>query len=294
MIPKFPEFKKIEISDKGDIQSFIHGYKPYSDFDFTTFWMWDVDGKRGWAELNGNLVTRFTDYLTGEIFYSFFGVNDVNENIQTLLEFAKSSKAPALRLIPDFVVDRIDFHENIFLIEEDQDNFDYVYNIKKLVDYPGYTYAQQRKMRNRFVSRYSDVSIVPLDLGEHHVEIKALVKKWEENKTLGYYNEEEAFNKVIESADSFPLMNVGVMVQKKLVGFTVNEIIDENFAISHFAKADTAYTGIYSYMMRETANMLAFQGCKFLNCEQDLGIPGLRQAKGSYRPEFFLKKYTLR
>ncbi len=295
MTPQFPQFKKIELSDKATIKSFTNTDKPYSDFDFTTLWMWDMDGVRAWTELDGNLVIRFTDYITREIFYSFFGYNNVEENIKKLMEFIDSEGLETtLRLVPESIIEQISAGGHIVSIEEDENNFDYVYTINNLVTYPGYSYSQQRKMMNRFVSRYEDVHVVPLDLKMDQEKIKKLTTIWEEGKIFGQYDEREAFERVLQKSDNFPLMSVGVLVGDDLVGFTINEIINEDFAISHFAKADISYTGIYSYLMRETANILAFQGCRFLNCEQDLGVPGLRKAKGSYRPEFFLKKYTIK
>ncbi len=32
MIPKFPNFKKIELSDRADVEKFTLKYPPYSDF----------------------------------------------------------------------------------------------------------------------------------------------------------------------------------------------------------------------------------------------------------------------
>src|SRR3989344_3739483 len=295
MIPVFPEFKKIEISDKKRIKSFTEGDKPYSDFDFTSLWMWDTQERRGWTELDGNLVVKFTDYIDGQVFYSFFGHNRIEENIKILIDYITSQKLqPTLRLVPESVVSGIFQNRDIVKIEEDEDNFDYVYAIQNLVAYPGYSYSQQRKMMNRFVKRYQNVRVTPIDLKHDQLKIKGLIALWEQKKTFDKYDEKEAFERGMLYADSFPFICVGVFVNDDLVGFTVNEIIDEEFAISHFAKANIDYDGIYSYLMRETANVLAFQGCNFLNCEQDLGIPGLRQAKGSYRPEFFLKKYTIK
>lgn len=39
--------------------------------------------------LNFHNLNRFTDYLTGNPFFSFLGDNMVNETVETLLEFSK-------------------------------------------------------------------------------------------------------------------------------------------------------------------------------------------------------------
>lgn len=41
MIPKFPEFKKLELSNKEEIENFTSKFPPYSDFNFVSMWCWD-------------------------------------------------------------------------------------------------------------------------------------------------------------------------------------------------------------------------------------------------------------
>ena len=77
------------------------------------------------------------------------------------------------------------------------------------------------------------------------------------------------------------------------MAFTIDELLDDEYAIRHFMKADTSYKGIYSYIVSESAKILLESGKKYLNIEQDLGLANLRQAKKSYRPVQFLKKYTV-
>ena len=74
MIPKFPQFKKIELSDRVDVEAHTSLFEPYSDFEFTCLWTWDMKGERMISELNNNLVVRFTDYNTHNPFLSFLGV----------------------------------------------------------------------------------------------------------------------------------------------------------------------------------------------------------------------------
>jgi hypothetical protein len=58
-------------------------------------------------------------------------------------------------------------------------------------------------------------------------------------------------------------------------------------------KGDTNYKGVYSFLVSESARQLLKKGKKYTNIEQDLGLPGLRQAKRSYAPAVMLKKYTI-
>jgi hypothetical protein len=63
------------------------------------------------------------------------------------------------------------------------------------------------------------------------------------------------------------------------------------FAI-HFEKANDRYKGVYQYINQEFAKTLP-NYFKLVNREQDLGDEGLRQAKMTYRPSSFVKKYRV-
>ena len=105
MIPLFPQFKKLELSDKESVYALLSLYPPYSDFNFAGTWSWDVRNKMQISNLNGNYVIRFIDYVTGEPFFTFLGEHKVNETITLLLDIARSENyTPELKLIHEEVV----------------------------------------------------------------------------------------------------------------------------------------------------------------------------------------------
>lgn len=75
--------------------------------------------------------------------------------------------------------------------------------------------------------------------------------------------------------------------------FEIHELTKDNVAIGHFMKSGSENSGVFSLCTYSTALILEEHSCKQLNIEQDFGIPGLRQAKESYHPVKFLKKYTV-
>lgn len=77
MIPEFPNFKKIELSDQKEIESFTSKFPPYSDFNFTSLWSWDTHTNMQISILNKNLVIRFNDYLSDSFFYSLLEIMNV-------------------------------------------------------------------------------------------------------------------------------------------------------------------------------------------------------------------------
>ena len=102
MLPVFPNFKNLEISDKEDIEYITHQFPPYSDFNFVSLWAWNTQGKIEISQLNNNLVVKFQDYLDNNYFYSFIGMHDVLTSIEKLLSASKAKGfGEELKLIPE-------------------------------------------------------------------------------------------------------------------------------------------------------------------------------------------------
>ena len=91
MIPKFPNFKKLELTDKKEVEKITFKFPPYSDFNFTNMWSWNLKNEMGLSILNDNLVVKFIDYVNGQPFLSFLGDNLVNETVRELIIFSENS-----------------------------------------------------------------------------------------------------------------------------------------------------------------------------------------------------------
>lgn len=89
------------------------------------------------------------------------------------------------------------------------------------------------------------------------------------------------------------LEGVKITLGPESIAFSLFSALNSQMADIHFKKADPAVKGASQMINWETATRLADR-FKYLNREQDLGIPGLRQAKRSYDPECLLLPYHLR
>ncbi len=307
MLPEFPKFKKLEISDKKDIEIISDEYPPYSDFNFISMWAWNINDDLQVSQLNNNLIVRFTDYLSGAKFYSFLGNHKVNETSDTLLEFSKKQGIkPVLRLVPEEAVKSMD--RNKFNIVEEPNHFDYIYSIKNIADYIGSEYKKHRKMTRRFKDKHEfEVQLIDLTEEKNKKLLRDLVDQWSKNKkekadtTHNYKelddlkNESIAFDKLLSSPTNLlqSLVCFAIFVEGKLASFILSEKLSNNYCLSHFGKANTAFEGISQFLMQAHANLFLDMGIHYHNDEQDLGLTNLRFSKNSYRPEVFLKKYSI-
>ncbi|KKS16232.1 MAG: hypothetical protein UU72_C0025G0005 [candidate division WWE3 bacterium GW2011_GWB1_41_6] len=64
--------------------------------------------------------------------------------------------------------------------------------------------------------------------------------------------------------------------------------------MGHFGKALNNYEKSSYYLEVVGAGWFNKAGYYYMNLQQDTGLLGLREAKMSYHPEYFLKKYTIK
>jgi hypothetical protein len=300
VIPQFPDLKKLEASDKQEVETFTATFPPYSDFNFISMWSWDTSGEMALSQLNGNLVVRFTDYITGEPFYSFIGTTDADATARMLLETsARQGLAPVLRLIPNDVATALD--ANIFGIEAKPDHADYVLSVDRLRTYGGGAFKMVRNNLRKFLKNTPLARFEVLDLQRPEIrrDLERLFALWFANKNAAVIDDNEheyaAFSRCLDPQLSSHLISYGVYAGDALIAFLLMENIGDGFAIVHFEKADTnTYAGIMPFLRQQAAHAVSEQGIRYINLEQDLGIEGLRVSKASYAPDHYLKKYAVR
>lgn len=298
MIPEFPQFKKLELSDKKDVEKFTLKFPPYSDFNFVSLWSWNIKDEMRLSVLNNNLVIHFNDYLSGKLFYSFLGNNKVNETAEVLLKLSKKEGLePVLKLVPEDSTKGLDL--NKFKIEEDRDNFDYIYSIADLKTLPGGKFSKKRNQISNFLKNYPDAKARIVDLKDKHVRgiITNLFLEWLQRKVeeeeIFESHEETAVHRLLLTADVFKLTCVGIFIGEKLAAFLISELVDGDYVLAHASKINNSFVGVNAFLLNKNAEFLSSFGKKWFNYEQDLGMTNLRDAKIRFRPSTFLKKYKL-
>ncbi|MCM2339363.1 MAG: phosphatidylglycerol lysyltransferase domain-containing protein [Burkholderiales bacterium] len=296
MIPKFPEFKHLELNDKDEVIKFTKKFPPYSDFNFVSMWSWDIHNKMMISELNGNLVVLFSDYITEKHFLSFIGENKISDTALELISFSeKKYGSNFLKLIPEEVMNVL--KKEIFKLDGDRDSYDYIYSIANLSNMNNWSQNTSGKGIRRFIKSNPSYTVKQFS-GEDAPknELKKMFKEWAENKNIDDHfelNEYKAFERLLEIKDpniKFLCLYLGDI----LSGFTVYEILSNDFVISHFAKANKKHNRAISDVLNwEEAKILNKKGIKYYNWEQDLGMSGLRYSKEKYKHSFFLKKFVV-
>lgn len=297
MIPIFPAFRQLEPSDKADINSLTEKFKHYSDFQFPSLWAWDLDGTVLVSTTNNNILFRFRDYLSGQPFYSFVGENDLENTASQLIDYSASKGLPSeLRLIPDEIAQILE-RNRLFTVVEDRDNFDYVVDIEKTLVSDAEVKSRRRAIR-RFTEIYPSHETTVLEISKPETQqlLVTSAKKWtmERDRSRDRLdNEIPAMERLISNEASVRLIVLGLWSENKLIGFSIEELIDKDFAMGHFQRADYDYNGAFAFLDHTVNQNLAKLGIKQLNIQQDVGDAKLRETKLKNPHVSFLRKYTV-
>ena len=177
-------------------------------------------------------------------------------------------------------------------VEQDRDNFDYLYLREDLGKLPGRRFHKKKNRIAAFVKNY-EYEGRPL-LEEYVGDCLEILESWRlERKDPRDYL---AAKQALEQMEVLQLCGGVYYVQRRPVAYCLGEelALGSSFVI-HFEKAINVdqYKGLYQFINQCFAAILP-EKYQTINREQDLGDPGLRQAKESYHPTRFIKKYMVR
>lgn len=298
MNPAYPRFRRLTIASKRAIEHVTKHYPPYSDYYFFSLWSFNTKNQVSFSFLYGNLIIKFQEYSGAGYFYSFLGNSHVDDTISVLLQEAKKKHLPqVLKLVPEsnFTGTSSFMNNPLYRIEEDADNFDYIFSVEKLTQLNGKKLHQKKKQVKKFMRSYSyTTTYYSLRNVSIHKELLSVLKEWYTQAREASKNDVEyaAIRRALRGSRHFYLKAMCVCIDGKLRGFTIFEQVSAEYAICSFQKADRSYDGIFEFLNQSVAAYLRARGVRYMNMEQDLGIAGLRQAKRKYDPTY-LKKYII-
>ncbi|MDW7773522.1 MAG: phosphatidylglycerol lysyltransferase domain-containing protein [Desulfobulbaceae bacterium] len=172
-------------------------------------------------------------------------------------------------------------------VEEDRNNFDYLYFRKDLAALTGRKFSRKRNQIKAFISTYSYEGR-PL-LEKYKEDAILILEKWREgHDNPGDY---AAAREALKYMEELQLCGGIYYAAGRPVAYSLGEELmrGRSFVI-HFEKAVSGYKGLWQFVNQAFALILPDK-YTYINREQDLGSDGLRSAKLSYQPFDFIKKY---
>jgi len=188
---------------------------------------------------------------------------------------------------------RENLEERGVVFEEDMNNFDYLYNRADLAELAGKKFHKKKNHVNNFLSAYPNheqktmnAALIP--------EAMDVLDRWrlDSIRRNGDEGDYKAAKEALALFDTLALKGSLFYIDGKPAAFCLGESIARGrMFVTHFEKAVDEYRGIYQYVNQAfAASLPGF--FSLINREQDLGNEGMRQAKMTYRPCDFVKKFT--
>ena len=184
-----------------------------------------------------------------------------------------------------------------FCFHPDVDGSDYVYDINALADLPGRKYQRKRNHLNRFRQQHPDCRLVNID-ESNRAAVLEMAEKWylsrqDTESEDEFHMERVALHRAFSHYEELGLEGVALMEGDRVVAMSMGSFLNEQTFDVHFEKALEDVDGAYAAINQGFAAHLRgkYPALRFLNREDDLGLPGLRQAKLSYHPDHMVVKF---
>lgn len=296
-------FRQIDVADRSTVFPYIYyAAEPICDISFANLYGWAVQYETSWA-IGGTqtLVIRFRSPRRDHPVYLCPFCRDDKSWTMTIKELMEISEREAYPLVFMGVTsgckERLEkLFPDEFVHIQDDDYIDYVYLRDKLARLNGKKLQSKRNHINRFEATYPDYRYLPITTDDLE-RVAHFADEWlahaeatgEPDPSL--HMERRVIQRFLDNYEALEMRGGMIEIGGEIVAFTLGSPITEDTFDVHIEKARTDIDGAYTIINREFARSIPEQ-YTYVNREEDLGLPGLRRAKESYRPEVRLVKHT--
>lgn len=289
-IPRYPNSRGITLDDKSELDPLFDVLQPrVSELTFANLYLFRKAHDYRLTRLGDAVLALARGYDGSSYFLPPFG-GDIAAAARTLLD-----QGLTLYGADDQFLSRYLQSSGLEVIP-DRDNFDYLHLKQEMAELSGKEYHKKKNRVNYFQLRHRHQ--VELFNEAHLSGALELLEQW--RRVRAEFGDESSLGKEVEGAtealrlrEALGLSGVVVLVEGAVKGFALGERLNRETAVCHFEKGDLFLEGLYQLLDREFSRLL-FPECRYLNREQDLGEPALRQAKLSYHPAELVAKYRVR
>lgn len=293
-VPVYPHFRPLVLSDKPLLDCMFAIYSPeQSEYTFTNLFSWRKAYSFRISSAGDFILIASQKDDTLLLMDPVGPLAGKMEIIEHCFHARPSGTKIKFIRLPEMTATLFE-GEPEYNVKDDRDNFDYVYRSSDLAELRGRHLDGKRNLVKRF-NETTSYEYEPLT-ESGIAEALAFENEWCALKncpiSASLCNEREALEEMLKNFRTLGLTGGVIKVSGKVVAIALGEQLNHDTFVIHIEKANTAYPGIY-----QAINMLFAQSISkeiaFVNREQDLGLPGLRQAKESYHPHHMVRKYTL-
>jgi hypothetical protein len=272
-----------------------------SDYSFINIWGWSEERQYEWAFHDGLCWLRLTGGPPPAVYWAPVGDWNRTDWAEVLGNFFPHGAV--FERVPQVLADiwREQLGEAAMRLEEQRSEWEYLYSYEKMVALSGNRLHKKKNLLNQFKKLY-DYTYAPI-CHKRIAAIRAMQEEWFQwrgcEESPGLAAENVAIARVLNHWEELPGILGGSLSVKdaegrdKIIAYTVAEEFfgSGGTVVIHFEKGLDSYKGVYQAVNQIFLAESRERAFTLVNREQDMGIEGIRQAKESYGPVGFLKKY---
>ena len=299
---------RITIQNRPVLEEYLNGFEyKTSGLSFSAMYMWRDSNMFSWDMMGEYMCVAGISHLELEegIILPFLfppltrtGAYDKDELRRSIFlareHFEKAGQPFSLRLVPVHLVEIIREAVPELKWQDDRPNYDYIYRTQDLIDLKGRDFHGKKNHLNYFKKTY-EYEYVELTsaMAEEAMEF---IAEFNERKDVPEHEkemlrfEEEAMRDVLLNLEAVGYSAGAIRIDGKIEAIAIGGRLGSNMITEHVEKANVNYRGLYQAINNEFCKHVASRA-KYINREEDMGIPNLRKAKLSYRPCKLLEKY---
>ena len=281
-------FHQLTLSDREAVQAVtLNAGRRNCNYTFANLVGWQFWYYTEVCVLNNVVVLRYTH--EGERAYMVCTAKDISkELLDTLLDDSQGnltiigledSQATQLYTLNS---------KPSTIIEPVRNQYDYIYRRTDLAELHGSHLNAKRNHIHRFRAEHPNFEYRQLT-PELFNECHRLTEVWQEEKDASdtIDAEKQVMETIFTNWDALGMIGGSIFVDGQMIAFTYGAAVTTDTIDICVEKADRRIEGAFAIINQQFAEHLPEQFV-YLNREEDMGIPGLRQAKLSYHPEILL------
>ncbi|MGL4484007.1 MAG: DUF2156 domain-containing protein [Anaerovoracaceae bacterium] len=303
---------EISLENKEILEEYLNGYDyRTSGLSFSALYMWREINQFSWQMIGDYLCISGISHLELEegIILPFMfppltknGKYDpvrLKETIcQAINIFEAAGYEFSIRLIPFDMLEILKGTCPSKMVHyEDRPNYDYVYLKDDLVNLTGRDFHKKKNHLNYFKKNY-EYEYVELtsDMAD---EAMVFIDEFNQRKEVPEHEmqmlkmEEEAMKDVFNNIEKIGYMAGAIKIDGKIQALSIGGRLNRNTITVHVEKANTEFRGLYQAINNEFCKHMP-SDVKYVNREEDMGIPNLRKAKLSYKPVKLIEKHIVK
>jgi uncharacterized protein len=289
---------RVRLDHRRTLEEILHrDPQRLSGYSFASLAAWDETFRYGWhqPDPDGVIVSCIIDHDRNR--HLIQPVGKVSERTQEQIVREGRALPYPLRIVgvgEGFLKAHPAMAQH-FLVEEDRGNANYLYSTEELATLAGRKFSPKRNLIAQAEKAYAWTfeEVTAASAPECAALVRQIRAETADQPTPSLLQDILAIDFALGQWERVGLRGYLVRVEGSVVAFSLWEPLAPSYAVVHFERALRSYKGLYQVLNRDVARALLSQGYSLVNREEDLGDPGLRQAKLSYNPVEIVMAHTM-